>query len=58
LETGFFVHHQIVSAVKREFVSDIIILGSHAPNEEKSGDSKESFYEEVEQVFGHFLITI
>jgi hypothetical protein len=25
----------------------------HAPNEEKSDDSKDSFYEELEQVFDH-----
>ena len=63
--TGFFVHHRIVSAVKSvEFVSDrvscivlrgrwcnIIVLNVHAPSEEKSEDSKDSFYEELEQVF-------
>ena len=69
LGTGFFVvHHRIVSAVKRvEFVSDrvlyivlrgrlcnIIVLNVHAPSEEKSDDSKDSFYEELEQVFCHF----
>ena len=68
LGTGFFVHHRIVSAVKREeFVSDrvsyivlrgrwcnIIALNVHAPSEDKSDDSKESFYEELEQVFDHF----
>jgi hypothetical protein len=26
----------------------------HAPTEEKSDDSKDSFYEELEQVFDHF----
>jgi len=26
----------------------------HAPSEEKSNDSKDSFYEELEQVFDHF----
>jgi len=60
--TGFFVHHRRVSTVKRvEFVSDrmsyspivlrgpwckIIVLNVHAPSEEKSDDSKDSFYEE------------
>jgi len=29
----------------------IIVLNVHAPCEEKSGDSKDSFYEELEQVF-------
>ena len=66
--TGYFVHHRIVSAVKRvEFVSDrkssvvlrgrlcnIIISNVHAPSEEKSDDSNDSFYEELEQVFDHF----
>ena len=65
LGTGFFVHHGIVSAIKRvEFVSDrvsyivlrgrwgnIIVLNVHAPNEEKSDDPRDSFYEELEQVF-------
>ena len=61
-----------MSAVKKvEFVSDrvsyivlrghwcnIIVLNVHAPSEEKSDDSQDSFYEEQEQVFDHFLITI
>jgi hypothetical protein len=62
-----FVHHRIVSAVKRVgFVSDrmlcivlrgcwciMIVLNVHAPDEEKSNDSKDSFDEELEQVFDH-----
>jgi len=68
LGTGFFVHQRIVSAVKSvEFVSDrvsykvprgrwcnIIVLNVHAPSEEKSDESKDSFYEELEKVFDHF----
>jgi len=69
LGTGFFfVHRGVVSAVKRvEFVSDrlsyivlrgrwhnIILVNMHAPSEEKSEESKDSFYEELEQVFDHF----
>jgi len=57
METGFSVYHRIVSAVKTvEFVSDrtlyiavkgrwcnINVLNVHAPSEEKSDDSKNSF---------------
>ena len=64
----FFVHHRIVSSVKRvEFVSDrmsyivlrgrwcnIVFLNVHPPSEEKRDDSKDSFYEVLEQVFNHF----
>ena len=68
LGTGYFVHQRIASAVKRvAFVSDrvsnivmrgrwcnIIVLNVQAPGEEKSDESKDSFYEELEQVFDHF----
>jgi hypothetical protein len=30
---------------------NIIVLNVHAPSEEKSDDSKESFYKEIEQFF-------
>ena len=33
---------------------NIIVLNVHAPSEEKSDDLKDSFYEELEQVFDHF----
>ena len=33
---------------------NIIVLNVHALSKEKSGDSKDSFYEELEQVFDHF----
>ena len=62
------MHQRIASAVKRvELVSDtvsyivlrgpwcnIIVLNVHAPSEEKSDEAKDSFYEELEQVFDHF----
>ena len=33
---------------------NIIVLNVHAPSEEKSDNSKDSFYEELEKVFDHF----
>jgi len=68
LGTRFFVHRRIASAVKRvQFVSNrlsyialggrwhnTIVVNVHAPSEEKSDELKDSFYEELEQVFDHF----
>ena len=56
------MHRRLLSAVKRiEFVSDwlsyielrvswlhIILVNVHAPSEDKSGELKYSFYEELE----------
>ena len=33
---------------------NIIVLNVHETSEDKSDDSKDSFYEELEQVFDHF----
>jgi len=33
---------------------NIIVLNVHAPSEDKSDFSKDSFYERLEQVFVHF----
>jgi hypothetical protein len=63
-----FTHYRLVSAVNRvEFVNgrmsyivlrarwcNVIVLNVHAPNEEKSDDSKENFCGELEQDFDHF----
>jgi exonuclease III len=68
LGTGFFVHNRIISAVIRvEFASDrmsyiilkgrwcdMIVLNVHAPTEDKDDDVKDSFYEELEQVFDQY----
>jgi hypothetical protein len=35
---------------------NIIVLNVHAPSEEKSDDSKDSFYEGLGEVFYHFSI--
>jgi exonuclease III len=66
LGTAFIVHKGIVSAVKRvEFFSDRLLyitqrghccdinfLNVCAPTEDKSDDTKDNFYEEVECVYG------
>jgi hypothetical protein len=62
------VHKRIISAVKRvEFVSDrlsyiilrgrwchIVGLNVHTPTEDKTGDVKYNFYEELERAFDKF----
>jgi len=59
-----FVHNTTVTAVKglgfvsdrisyivlRGFWCDILVLNVHAPSEEKSDDSKDSFYEELSRL--------
>jgi exonuclease III len=68
LGTGFFIHNGIISAVKRVyFVSDrmsyitlkdrwrdIVVLNVPATTEDKDDDIKDTFYEELEQVFDQF----
>jgi hypothetical protein len=70
LEKDFlYLKRRIVSAVKvvltvsdrvsyivqRVHWCNIIVLNVHAPSEEKSDDSKDSFCEELEQVFDHSI---
>ena len=52
------MYHRILLAVKtvqiyRDMTSYLVlrVLNVHAPNREKSDDSKHNFYEELEQVF-------
>jgi hypothetical protein len=40
--------------VLRGHWQNIIVVNVHAQSEEKSDESKDSFYEELEQVFDHF----
>ena len=68
MRIGLSVHYRIVPAVQRvESVSNglsyivlsgrwfnITVLNMYAPSKEKSDDSKDSFYEYLEQVFDHF----
>ena len=49
-----FVSDRITYIVLRGRWCNIIFLNVHAPSEEKSDNSKDSFYEELEQVFDHF----
>jgi hypothetical protein len=68
LGTGFFIHKRIVSAVRRvELISDrmlyiilrgrwcnIIVFNVHAPCEDKGGEEKDRFFEELRRVFDQF----
>ena len=38
----------------RDYWFDVIVINAHAPTEDESDDSKDSFYEELEQVFDYF----
>jgi hypothetical protein len=49
-----FVSHRMPYMVLRGRWCNITVLNVHAPTEEKSDDSKDSFYEGLEQVFNHF----
>jgi hypothetical protein len=40
--------------VLRRCGCDIVVLNAHVQIEDTSGDSKDSFYGELEQEFGHF----
>jgi hypothetical protein len=46
------MNEDVIYSAKRSLV---IVLNAHEPTEEKNYDSKDSFYEELKQVFDHFL---
>jgi exonuclease III len=60
LGTGFFVHKRIILAVKRVYIIlrgrgfHIIVLNVHVPTEDTNNDVKDSFCEELEQIFDKF----
>jgi hypothetical protein len=69
--TGSFIHKRIVAAKRVEFVSDrmsyitlrgrwcdIIVLNVHAPTQDKIGEVKDRFYEELVVYSINFLNTI
>jgi hypothetical protein len=49
-----FSVHRVSYIVLRGRWCNIIVLNVHAPSEHKCDDSKDGFYEELEQVFDHF----
>ena len=49
-----FVGDRMSYIVLRGRWCNIIVLNVRAPSKEKSDNSKDSFYEELEQVFDHF----
>jgi hypothetical protein len=49
-----FVSDRVSYIVLRGHWCDIFVLNVHAPSEGKSDDTKESFYDELEQVFDLF----
>jgi len=48
-----FVSYRLSYIVLRGSWLHIIVVNVHAPSEEKSEESKDSFHEELEQVFDH-----
>jgi len=54
VKTAEFVSDRLSYIVVRGRWRNIIVVNVHEPREEKSDKSKDSFYEESEQVFDHF----
>jgi len=55
VKTVEFVGDKLSYIVLRGCWHNIIVVNVHTPGEEKSDESKDSFYEELDQVFEHFL---
>jgi len=49
-----FVRDRLSCIVLRDYWCNVVVLSVHAPREEKIDDSKDSFYEELGQVFDTF----
>ena len=49
-----FVGDRLPYIVLRGRWRNVIVVNVHAPSDEKSDEPKDSFYEELEQVFDHF----
>ena len=49
-----FVNDRVSYIVVRGCWCNIIVRNVHAPSEEKSDDSRDSIYEELDQGFDHF----
>jgi len=49
-----FVSDRLSYIVLRGRWRNIIVVNVHAPSEEKSDEAKDSFYDELEQVFDYF----
>ena len=52
IETGPWKFNMLF--MRSPYIISTWVLNVHAPSEEKSDNLKDSFYEELEQVFDHF----
>ena len=55
MKTVEFVSDRLSYIMLRGRSRNIFVVNVHTTSEEKSEESKDSFYEELEQVFYHFL---
>jgi len=50
-----FISDRMSHITLRGLWCEIIVLNVHAPTEDKSGNTKNSIYEELERVMGQFM---